>query len=189
MSVETHLLYAVHGPIVAALLVSLRSNTVHSLQYFIFLFFCKNLLLFQLSAGELIFPSKYYKSLGYQIKRHASSRVQHVHESSASHPHLGAFTGNTVCHFSLEARESAGRWSLRVCHAYTYALPGEHYAAIWIPMRFAELNSNLFCKSESRGARLYFLILNLADRSEQTALCWHSKHLLINLPMINKRGI
>lgn len=30
MSVETHLLYAVHGPIVAALLVSEEENSIHT---------------------------------------------------------------------------------------------------------------------------------------------------------------
>lgn len=99
---ETHLLYAVHGPIVAALLVSLETHSILFLQFATFLH-C-----FQLSAGKFIFPSEYYKSVSYQVERHASSRVQHVHESSASHPHPGSLTGDTVCHFSLEAGESAG---------------------------------------------------------------------------------
>lgn len=63
---------------------------------------------FLLSAGESFLFTKYYKSFGDQAERYTPGRVQHVHESSESHPDSGASAGNTVCNFSLEAREPAG---------------------------------------------------------------------------------
>lgn len=132
MSVETHLLYAIHGPIVAALLVSLlircfRTEKAHdeSLYFYIHLEF-NSWFVFSFSVGQSLFPAKYYQSFGYQVARYAPGRVQHVHEGSESHPDPGSPAGNTVCHHSLEAGEPAGWWSLRVHNAHTHALPGRH---------------------------------------------------------------
>lgn len=164
MSVETHLLYAIHGPIVAALLVSLldpiynplsrhnvkeihsshmaailvpkKYNTKKTGFWFCFSYIvhpCNSLcsLIMYISAGELILLTKYYKSVGNQVERHTSGRVQHVHEGSESHPDPGSPAGNSVCHFPLEAREPAGWGGLRVHHAHTHALPGRYQADSW----------------------------------------------------------
>lgn len=131
MSVETHLLYAVHGPIVAALLVSVLSRglskkargTHGSEQLLIMSVLCS------LSAGEPLLLTEYYPSAGDQAEGHTPCRVQHVHEGGESHSHPGAAARNPVCHFPLEAGEPAGWGGLRVHHAHTYALPGRYCAA------------------------------------------------------------
>lgn len=81
---------------------------------------------FLLSPGEPLLFTKYYKSVGDQVERHTPGRVQHVHEGSESHPDPGAPAGNTVCHYSLEAREPLSWGGLRVHHAHTNALPGRY---------------------------------------------------------------
>lgn len=137
MSVETHLLYAIHGPIVAALLVSPlfqhhKINTNEkSNDYFVSMVVeeflkHKKIYIYWLSLGEPILLTKYHKSAGYQVERYTPCRVQHVHEGSESHPDPGAPAWNTVCHFSLEARKPTGRGGLRVHHAPTHSLPGRH---------------------------------------------------------------
>lgn len=132
MSVETHLLYAVHGPIVAALLVSLldsinnppeQHNPTDLMPIIAIGPVCLKFWMFS-PAGEPVLLTEHHKSVGDQVERHSPGGVQHVHEGGESHPDPGAAPRDTVCYFPLEAGEPPGGGSLRVHHAHTHALPG-----------------------------------------------------------------
>lgn len=75
--------------------------------------------------GEPILSAEHCEGFGDEAEGHPSRRVQHVHESSTSHPHSCALVRNPICYISMEARKPFGWRSIRLYHAHITALPGK----------------------------------------------------------------